>query len=250
MVERLPSLRIPPILFAHRGARAHAPENTIESFTLALRLGATGLESDVWITADGAAVLDHDGLVRKGLRRVPIGDIDRADLPASIPTLAELYDACGTEVELSLDVKDPAVLDEVLRTARRVGATERLWLCHPDLELLSSWRDRSEAVRLVHSTRLAAVGKTEPHAARLRELRVDAVNLHHSEWTGGAVALYHRFRRLTLGWDAQHERVIRALWATGIDGLFSYHVYQKVDVADEGRSDTGSEGDDAPLPRP
>ena len=39
---RLPSLRRPPIGFAHRGARAHAPENTLEAFQLALRLGRDG----------------------------------------------------------------------------------------------------------------------------------------------------------------------------------------------------------------
>ncbi|MQA17795.1 MAG: hypothetical protein GEV09_28165, partial [Pseudonocardiaceae bacterium] len=50
-------MKTPPIAFAHRGARAHAPENTLEAFALALRLGATGLESDVWLTADGEAVL-------------------------------------------------------------------------------------------------------------------------------------------------------------------------------------------------
>jgi glycerophosphoryl diester phosphodiesterase len=253
MDDHLPSLRVPPVLFAHRGARAHAPENTIEAFTLALRLGATGLESDVWRTADGAAVLDHDGLVRRGLRRVPIGEIERSDLPDAIPTLEELYEACGTEVELSLDVKDPAAVDEVLRTARGAGATERLWLCHPDLDLLASWRDASEAVRLVHSTRIGAIGKPEPHAARLRDLRVDAVNLHHSEWSGGMVALYHRFRRFTLGWDAQHERVIRSLLAAGIDGVFSDHVDRMVDVADAiGRDGdrAGPDGDEAPLSRP
>ena len=62
MSPRLPPLRSPQLLFAHRGARAHAPENTLEAFTLGLRLGANGLESDVWLTADGQAVLDHDGL--------------------------------------------------------------------------------------------------------------------------------------------------------------------------------------------
>ena len=45
VVAGLPSLIHPPIAFGHRGARAHAPENTLESFRLALRLGATGLES-------------------------------------------------------------------------------------------------------------------------------------------------------------------------------------------------------------
>ena len=69
MSTRLPSLRRPPLLFAHRGARAYAPENTIEAFELALRLGATGLETDVWRTADGTVVLDHDGLHRRWLPR-------------------------------------------------------------------------------------------------------------------------------------------------------------------------------------
>ena len=62
MQQRLPSLLVPPVAFAHRGARAHAPENTLEAFRLALRLGATGLESDVWLTSDGVPVLDHDGV--------------------------------------------------------------------------------------------------------------------------------------------------------------------------------------------
>ncbi|HKY78076.1 MAG TPA: glycerophosphodiester phosphodiesterase family protein, partial [Acidimicrobiia bacterium] len=46
---RVPPLLVPPIGFAHRGARAQAPENTLEAFALALRLGATGLESDAWV---------------------------------------------------------------------------------------------------------------------------------------------------------------------------------------------------------
>lgn len=53
MSMRLPSRLNPPIGFAHRGAKAHAPENTPEAFDLAVRLGATGIESDVWLSADG-----------------------------------------------------------------------------------------------------------------------------------------------------------------------------------------------------
>ncbi len=228
-----PTLGLPAVLFAHRGARAHAPENTLEAFRLALRLGATGLESDVWLTADGQAVLDHDGVVGGLLRRRRIADVDRADLAEHIPTLAELYEACGTAQELSLDVKDVDVVDEVLAVAAAAGATARLWLCHPDLDVLASWRERAGAARLVHSTRLAALERgPERHAAQLRELKVDTVNLHHSEWSAGTVALYHRFGRYTLGWDAQHPRVIRSLLDMGIDGVFSDHVDRMVEAVD------------------
>src|SRR5258706_10404339 len=114
MTQSLPSLLVPPIAFAHRGARAHAPENTLEAFSLALRLGATGLESDVWCTSDGVAVLDHDGQAGSRLRRRKIRDVTRAQLPAHIPTLDELYAECGTDYELSLDVKDPAAIDRTV----------------------------------------------------------------------------------------------------------------------------------------
>ena len=224
---RLPSLRQPPIGFAHRGARAHAPENTLEAFELALRLGATGLETDAWITADGQAVLDHDGVVGRRLRRRPIAGEQRGDLPDHIPTLDELYDRCGTDFELSIDIKDPDAAEEVLAVARRRGpeVEARLWLCHPDLDVVAGWRERTARARLVHSTRTAKLDMSvEHHAARLQALRIDAVNLHRSEWTGGRIALYHRFDRYALGWDAQFERVIAELLDGGIDGVFSDHV--------------------------
>ena len=232
MPTRLPSLRQPPIGFAHRGARAHAPENTLEAFELALRLGATGLETDAWVTADGVAVLHHDGVVGRRLRRRRIGDVPRAELPDHIPTLDELYDRCGTAVDLSIDIKDPAAFDPVIEAtaARGVEAQGRLWLCHPDLDLLTTWRDRSPHVRLVHSTRRKHLGGSpEQHAARLQASGIDAVNLHRSEWTGGLVTLYHRFDRYALGWDAQFVRTIAELLDAGIDGVFSDHVDLLVD---------------------
>src|SRR5207302_3588559 len=129
-------MRQPPIAFAHRGASAYAPANTLEAFRLGLRLGATGLESDVWLTADGIPVLDHDGRVRHGVRRQPIATMARADLPPHIPSLDELYAECGADYELSLDLKDQAAASATFAVARAAGGAERLWLCHPDRTVL------------------------------------------------------------------------------------------------------------------
>ena len=118
--QRLPSLLDPPIAFAHRGAKAYAPENTIEAFQLALRLGATGLESDVWVTSDGIAVLDHDGIVRRRGRKIPISEVSRVELPKHIPTVAEMLEAVPGDFDFSLDVKDPASLLPTLNASREV----------------------------------------------------------------------------------------------------------------------------------
>jgi glycerophosphoryl diester phosphodiesterase len=225
MATRLPSRRRPPIGFAHRGARAHAPENTLEAFSLALRLGATGLESDVWMTADGQVVLDHDGLVGGRFRRRPIASLAADELPAHVPRLVDLYDRCGTSFELSLDIKDPAAVPEVIAVARDVDAEGRLWLCHHDWRQVASWRELSPVVRLVDSTRLRSMKEgPERRAANLASAGIDAVNLHHSDWSGGLIALFHRFELDALGWDAQFGRTVALLLDAGIDGVFSDHV--------------------------
>jgi glycerophosphoryl diester phosphodiesterase len=227
---RFPSLRT-PVAFAHRGARAHAPENTIEAFELAVRLGATGLESDVWLTKDGEAVLDHDGMVGGRLRRRPIAEVARADLPGHIPTLADLYASCGSDIDLSLDVKDEAAFDRVIEVGREAGGLDHLWLCHWDWQLVATWREACAEVRLVDSTRLKRMKDgPERRAAQLRDAGIDAVNLHHSDWSGGLTTLFHRFEVLAFGWDAQFDRVLHGLFDMGIDGVYSDHVDRMVDA--------------------
>ena len=228
---KIPSRRVPPITFAHRGARAHAPANTLEAFNLGLRLGASGLESDVWLTADGIPVLDHDGVVGR-IRRKPISSVNRSDLPSYIPSLADLFSELGTGFDLSLDIKDPAAGGPTVEVALAADPTmaERLWLCHDDLDLLCSWRSENAAPRLVVSTRLRRL-KSGPErlAAQMRERDIDAVNFHHSDWSGGLTTLFHRFGRLSFAWDAQFDRVLDGLLRMGVDAVYSDHVDRMAD---------------------
>ncbi len=225
MQQRLPSLLDPPITFGHRGAKAYAPENTIESFQLALKLGATGLESDVWLTADGVAVLDHDGEIRTGrFRKQAISTIRRVDLPEHIPALTDLFDACGTDHHLSLDLKDPesgpAVID-VVRTHAPV-LMPRVWLCHDDVETLTRLRPVDDEVKLVDSTRLHRITEgPERRAARLADLGIDGINMRKADWNGGLVALFHRFGRTAFSWDLQHDHELRPALRMGMDAVYS-----------------------------
>ncbi len=217
--------RSAPIAFAHRGARAQAPDNTVEAFVLARRLGATGLESDVWVTADGVAVLDHDGVARSGLGEQPIPEVCRRDLPAHIPSLADLYAACGSDYALSLDVKDVGAIRPVLDVAEQTGADGKLWLCHHDWRMVASWRRLSSDVLLVDSTHVRAMREgPERRAAQLADAGINAVNLHHSEWTADLTALFHHHGILAFGWDAQHDRTLDSLLEMGIDAVYSDYV--------------------------
>jgi glycerophosphoryl diester phosphodiesterase len=214
-----------PIGFAHRGARARAPENTIAAFRLALALGATGLESDVWLTADGVPVLDHDGIVRAGGRRRPIAELRRDQLPVTIPSLGDLYRACGADYELSLDVRDPEATVAVVQDATAVGGVGRLWLCHPDWRRVARWRRLSPDLRLVDSTRLARIREGPARrAALLADAGIDAINLHRRDWSRSLVEIVHDHGRAAFAWDAQRGPILHRLVAMGVDAVYSDHV--------------------------
>jgi glycerophosphoryl diester phosphodiesterase len=55
----------------HRGARGHAPENTIASMKKAIDMGANVVEVDVYITKDGQVLIAHDPYVNVAISTVP-----------------------------------------------------------------------------------------------------------------------------------------------------------------------------------
>src|SRR5512140_1750062 len=92
----LPVLRVfssgRPLVFAHRGGSALAPENTIAAFDNGLRLGADGLELDVHLSRDGVVVVHHDRMLdRTTTLRGLIAERTAEELRrAGVPTLAEV----------------------------------------------------------------------------------------------------------------------------------------------------------------
>jgi glycerophosphoryl diester phosphodiesterase len=230
---------VAPITFAHRGARLLHPENTLPAFRAALEQGATGLETDAWLSADGAVVLTHDAGVRGplyGIWKLRVHDTRASRLAEhGVPRLEDLYAELGGDYHLSIDVKDDDAAGPIVDIARRTGDPARTWLCSPDLDLLVALRADAPDVRLVHSTvRRKLPESLERHAADLAAAGLDAMNLHHSEWNKGLVALFHRFAIRAFAWDVQEVRHLRALLRMEVDGLYSDHVDRMVAVVAAG----------------
>ncbi len=110
-----------PQIFAHRGASAVAPENTLPAFEKALDLGADGIELDVQATADGELVVLHDFSLERstsgvGLLRnhtlAQLAGIDAgihfsqsfANTP--IPTLEQVFDLVGDRCIVNVEIKN------------------------------------------------------------------------------------------------------------------------------------------------
>jgi glycerophosphoryl diester phosphodiesterase len=106
----------PMLVIGHRGARAHAPENTLGAFERALSDGADGIEFDVLLTSDGVPVISHDDPLTRTCRvderisSLTLSELRALnDATAAIPTLREVLDAFSGRTRLFVELK--AVLD-------------------------------------------------------------------------------------------------------------------------------------------
>jgi glycerophosphoryl diester phosphodiesterase len=112
-----------PTIFAHRGASAHAPENTLAAFELAVRQGADAIELDAKLSADGHVVVIHDqtvdrttdgsGRVREltlaELRRLDAGSFfDIAYRGEPIPSLEDVFQSVGVSVHINIELTNYA----------------------------------------------------------------------------------------------------------------------------------------------
>lgn len=184
------------------------------------------------MTKDAEVVLDHDGVVRRLGRKRPISELSRSQLPDHIPALGELFDALGTDFDLSIDIKDDTVTSAIVSVAQECRfPLERLWLCHFRHDEVLAIRRQFSDVRVVDSTRLSRLKQgLEPRASMNSQRGIDAINLHFSDWNGGLVTLTHRFNLLAFGWDVQFEHQLENGLKMGLDALYSDHVDRLVDA--------------------
>ncbi len=134
----------PPFYFAHRGASAHAPENTLAAFELALRQGAPAIEFDVKLTVDRHVVIHHDqtldrttdgsGLISQqplaALRELDAGSKFSANFRGEkIPTLGEVFESLGKKLFMNVELTNygspfDGLVDEVVKLVKKHGLEE------------------------------------------------------------------------------------------------------------------------------
>ena len=159
-----------------------------------------------------------------------------AELAAlDVPRLADLYAELGTDYELSVDVKEPAAGPGAARRRPRARARSNAsGSARQTLdELVALARASPRCTSCTRRSGARSPRALERHAHDLADAGVDAINLHHTEWTAGLVALFHRFDVRAFAWDTQEVRHIRAVLAMGIDAIYCDHVDRMVATVGE-----------------
>lgn len=131
-----------PMIIAHRGIWASAPENSLAALECAISNGHEVVEIDIRRSADGVLMLMHDDSLRRTtghdqpLEHLPAARIARLALrrrdggpglpDQTVPTLAEALDLCRGKIFLHLDAKDRAILPQVVTLVQKMGMTEQV----------------------------------------------------------------------------------------------------------------------------
>ena len=138
-----------PLVFAHRGGSALAPENTIAAFDNGLALGADGLELDVHLSRDGVVVVHHDRtLERTTTLHGPIAERTAEELRrADVPTLAEVLARYrDPRIIIELKVNSAELAAAAIDVVRQADAVDRVCLGSFGLRVLRAARAIEPAI--------------------------------------------------------------------------------------------------------
>jgi glycerophosphoryl diester phosphodiesterase len=145
--------------------------------------------------------------------------VRRDQLPAHIPTVAELYESCGTDFDLAIDVRLPEVAAAVVEVARSCDALDRLWIVGGTPALLQGWQNLDHSGRYAMSIRL--VERRGDIADRAMRAGADALNMRWPWWTQRWVQRVRGAGLLAFAYDVQSAWAKKRCARLGIDAIFS-----------------------------
>ena len=226
-------------IFAHRGASAYAPENTLEAFDLAAKMGAHGVELDVHICKSGELVVAHDETIERvsdgegAIRDMTLSELKALHFnrvhpeykDARIPTLQEVFQLLKpTGLRVNTELKNsyidyPDLEKRVIELAAKESMLDRV--------LFSSFSHRSMLRVKAIDPKLpcgllyeASMITPWAYAVALGE---DAIHPHFSEvlLPGGECTLAHKAGIAVNPWTVNSREDLEAVLREGADILIT-----------------------------
>ncbi|MCT2593891.1 glycerophosphodiester phosphodiesterase [Streptomyces sp. N2-109] len=244
-----------PLVLAHRGASAYAPENTLAAVDKAAELGIRWVENDVQRTRDGELIVMHDTTLDRTTDveevfpdRAPwnVSDFSAAEVArldagswfsdsyagARVPTLRQYLRKVGANHQkLLLEIKRPALYPGIeADTLEELGNEGWLGRGHVRSKLVIQSFD-AESVSAVHSLKPAV--KTgflgTPAVGELREYArfTDQINPNYATVTQEYVDAVHAVKGVhgkpleVFTWTVNDAPTARAMAETGVDGIIT-----------------------------
>jgi glycerophosphoryl diester phosphodiesterase len=243
-----------PLIVAHRGASARAPENTISAFRLAAESGAEGIELDVRLARDGVPVVIHDKDLSRTTGRIEkVADLDSTELaeldavswfnsrgkrtsvlhsdqvegvPTLAATLESLKDYRGViYVELKcIDSNLEPLARAVCRTLLNSSLAPQVIVKSFKLSAIPLVKYFAPELRTaaLFAPRIRTILRKEKHLVTIAtELGVDEISIHKSLATRKLMKNAHRRQLPVTVWTVDNPRWVKRALALGYKAIIT-----------------------------
>jgi glycerophosphoryl diester phosphodiesterase len=205
---------------AHRGFTKNYPDNTIEAFSAAIKLGADGIECDVHETADNHFIIFHDSEIDgRPISEMSVSEIRQVRLRNQyrIPMLEETLELSHKKVLLNLELKLVYSLDRLLE---KIQATMT-----PDELLLSSFHSTlvTRLADMVPDFRRGILTSFPPKDA-LKLMSLTRAHVMLPMFTSANMALVDRLHHRELSlivWNCNTTEELRTALSWNVDGIIT-----------------------------
>jgi glycerophosphoryl diester phosphodiesterase len=229
-----------PIILAHRGASAQAPENTLAAFELAVEQGADGIELDVKLTSDGQVVVIHDATVDRTtgahgrVKDMPLNELRTLGTGSffsgkfeseKIPTLEEVFESLGKRTFINVELTNyntprDHLVESVCMLVKKFGLHKRV--------LFSSFFARNLARAYSYlpevPTGLLAMGGilgAWPRSFGFAFGNYEALHPNIKDATHEQIKRVHRLKKRIHVWTVNAEADMRRMFDWGVDAIFT-----------------------------
>ena len=245
--------RIERAVFAHRGLPSRAPENTLEAFALAADHGATWLETDVDILADGTPVIIHDSTLDRTTNRagnfysLTAADLEHIDAGswygkefagARLPRLSDFIDFLNErEVNANIEIKQNEqgaertilLVDAIAKELERLNPDRQIIISSFGQPLLMTFHQRHPqyAIGVLYET-------VALYDDWLSVLELCGATYIHPEDSGLTAARVKQFREAGFGvnvWTVDDVDRANQLFNWGCTGVFTNRADQLIHLA-------------------
>lgn len=229
-----------PLVFAHRGAKRVAPENTLPAFEAAIRLGADGVELDVQYSSDGELIIFHDLSLEKtsnGTGRVSAHTFDELRAldagshfgpefaGTQIPTLDEALETARGKLLVNIELKTIEVAQsnlgpDAVEVVRRHGMADDVVIS--SFNPFALRKSKLAGPEIEHALLLAPdLVRWMRWGVTLRHSRADGLHPERAMVTPEYLANARRRGLPVRVWTVNEETDMRRLADLGVDAIIT-----------------------------
>lgn len=221
-----------PLIYAHRGDRSRAPDNTIEAYTLAVEAGTDGIELDVRRTSDGVLIVSHDDSI-PGVGTFPAVEFaDVRTLAPQVPTLKEAMNSIPRNVFVNVEIKNfphedafdegRTIVDETIAELRSYDEPKRILMSSFDPESMRRVGDIGP--EFLRGQLVLASFPLGQGVAVATEFEMEAINpniIHIAADASGAMEKFTQANLRAVVWGVNTPEDVTLMAATGVDAIIT-----------------------------